>query len=195
MSGWGRCGSGEGSDDHEELNRGLQAPGGAQQLFPRTRPCLPVCYLSKRLLLSLSLPAAAAGLHASYPAQVPRGTARRAGVSCPPPAPPPSQALPGGSEGVPITCQPGHCDAAGAPRFSPSQTAGSPSLVGPPFLSVRPSPVQSACPQHPVVMLVPTPPSHEAAVVVFSSARPEAHLANGSPSPSQADAQHLQFPG
>lgn len=43
-------------------------------------------------------------------------------------------------------------------------------------------------------MLMPTPPTHGAAVAVFSAARPEAHLANGSLSPSQAGRPALTVP-
>ena len=105
----GGCVSGEGSpDDHEQpQTEGCWAHGGAQQPLPRTRPCLPVCSFSPKCPLPSLLPLChrSQGFMPQILPKCPEGTARRVGGSCLPPAP----SHPGGSEGAPVTCQPGHC--------------------------------------------------------------------------------------
>ena len=105
-------------------------------------------------------------------------------AACPqhPPTPVAQRVPPSPASPVTVT-QPGD------PRFSPHpRDGGAPSLVGPPFLSAHPFPV-CRCPQHPMVMLVPTLhplPGHGAAETVSSAVQPEVHLAGESLCPSQA---------
>ena len=127
----GGCVSGEGSpDDHEQpQTEGCWAHGGAQQPLPRTQPCLPVCSFSPKCPLPSLLPLChrGRGFMPQILPKCPEGTARRVGGSCLPPAP----SHPGGSEGAPVTCQPGHCDAARGPEVQPtSQGRGSPKPGG-----------------------------------------------------------------
>ena len=126
------------------------------------------------------------GLHASDPAQVPRGHSQEGGGQLPAPSTLPPRWLRGCPRHLParsLLTQPG------APRFSPH-----PSDRGPRAWRVLCSclPIRSQsvhCPQHPMVMLVPTLhplPGHGAAETVSSAVQPEVHLAGESLCPSQA---------
>lgn len=173
----GGCVSGEGSpDDHEQpQTEGCWAHGGAQQLLPRTWPCLPACLLFFSQMPSSESAAPLPprpGLHASDPAQVPRGHSQAGGGQLPAPSTLPPRWLRGGPRGS------AHIPGVGGPRAW---------LVLRSCLSIRPQSVH--CPQHPMVMFVPTLhplPGHGAAETVSSAVQPEVHLADESLCPSQA---------
>ena len=140
----GGCVSGEGSpDDHEQpQTEGCWAHGGAQQLLPRTWPCLPACLLFFSQMPSSESAAPLPprpGLHASDPAQVPRGHSQAGGGQLPAPSTLPPRWLRGGPRGS------AHIPGVGGPRAW---------LVLRSCLSIRPQSVH--CPQHPMVMFVPT---------------------------------------